>query len=235
MKKLATNVIPISISCDYQSFVSAYRTVKLTGDQDSKSFLLQSISPTFEKWERVFHSGQYSQDITILTLMQLLKTDNKPSKPISWKISTLKKWILESGITFQELCIEAFLLHLKKDTIVYDNYPTQLSFFFFLAKDVKMFLFKRIRRLLQKIKKCDLPNRFYVSPQDCYLDTYIDWFYLNTIQESDYLLYSVYILWLFNGSLTIKDIKNYYCLNQEDSKQLKEDLCQLIKTLQYSS
>lgn len=235
MKKLATNVIPISISCDYQSFVNAYRTAKILQDQDSKAYLLNAIRPTFKKWERVFHSGNYSQDITVSTLIQLLTTDNKPLKPISWKTTSLKAWIDLTGITFEDLCMEAFLCHLQKDTIVYDNYPTELSFFFFIAKDVKMFLFKIIRRILQKYKKCELPKSFYVAPQDYYLDTYIDWIYLNSIQKTNSLLYSAYFLWLFKGSLTIKDIKQYYHINQEDSKSLKEDLCQLIKVLQLSS
>jgi hypothetical protein len=235
MKKLATNVLPIIISSDYQSFVNAYRDAKLNNSQVSKTYLLKHINPTFKKWERVFYSKDYSQDITISTLIQLLTTDNKPSKPIAWKISSLKNWILTSGISFEELCIEAFLRHLKKDTIVYDNYPTQLSFFFFIAKDVKMFLFKIIRRILQKLKKCDLPNSFYTPVSDYYLDTYIDWIYLDNIQNENHLLYSAYLLWLFNNSFTVSQIKDYYKINQEDSKQLKEDLCQLIETLQFSS
>lgn len=235
MKKLATNVLPINISSDYQSFVDAYRDVKINNNQDSKTYLLKHINPTFKKWERVFYSGDYSQDITISTLIQLLTSDNKPLKPISWKLSSLKNWIITSGITFEELCIEAFLRHLNKDTIVYDNYPTQLSFFFFIAKDVKMFLFKIIRYILQKLKKCDLPHTFYTPVSNYYLDTYIDWIYLDTIQKQNYLLYSAYLLWLFNNTLTVGQIKDYYKMNQEDSKQLKENLCRLIETLQFNN
>ena len=129
MKKLATNIIPIDISCDYQLFVNAYRDAKINHTDEAKAFLLQALTPTFKKWDQVFHSGDYSKDITISTLIQLLSIDDKPLRPISWKISSLKNWILQTSITFEELCIEALLLHLQKETIVYPTYPNQLSFF----------------------------------------------------------------------------------------------------------
>lgn len=235
MTLLATNILPINISVKYSEYVDAYIDAKRNFDQTSLTFLIKAMHPTFKRWSKIFQSKQYEKDITIYTLIRLLKADNKPEMPIAWKIKSIKDWMSASGITFYELCQEAFISHIRKETVVHNNYPTELSFFFFIAKDVKMFLFKQIRHILQKLKKDYKTNfkNFYQSNK--FIDLYLDINYIENIQTTNYLLFGAYILFITKKQVTIKDLKKAFGLNNQEAKELKEALCQLTKTVLLSN
>jgi hypothetical protein len=232
---LNTTVIPVEINCDYKDFVKAYRSAKITADPESIQFLINALTPQFLIWESLLLSKDLFSNITLATLFSLLAMDNKPKDSLENKYNNLLYYMDFYAISFTDLCIEAFLLHLKKQTIVYSNYTKPKKFFFFLNKEIKSFLFKIIRKILQLHRKDFSTNPSKISLPDYSLDMYFDHSYLDKVQDNNPLLYSSYLFFLVNQKLSDYTLKDKYKLSVNQSKQLNEDLCQLIKTLLSSS
>lgn len=232
---LDTTVIPISITSDYKDFVKAYRDAKITGSLTSIEFLLDALASQFKIWEDLILKKDLFSNITIATLFSLIAMDNKPKDTLDNKYVNLLSYLDYYNLTFYDLCVEAFLLHIKKETIVYNNYTKPKKFFFFLNKEIKSFLFKIIRKILQTFKKDYYTNPSYFSLNDHYVDLYIDYNHLKSIQKTNPLLYSSYLFFLVNQKFSDYTLREKYKLSTTQSKKLNEDLCQLIKTLLLSS
>jgi hypothetical protein len=232
---LDTSILPIQIHCDYKDFVKAYRSAKITADPQSIQFLINALAPQFSTWESLLLSKDLFTNITLATLFSLLAMDDKPKDTLDNKYKNLLQHMNFYAISFTDLCIEAFLLHLKKQTIVYSNYTKPKKLFFFLNKEIKTFLFKIIRKILQTYRRDFSTNPSKIGLPNYSLDIYFDHSYLDKVQETNPLLYSSYLFFLVNQKLSDYTLKEKYKLSVNQSKQLNEDLCQLIKTLLLSS
>jgi hypothetical protein len=228
---LPTNITPITVSLSFSTFIRHYIKAKKTFCEDSISKLLVALDFQFQSWNRMFIEDDLSSDITIATLFKLLEMDTKPKDTLVNKVVCLKSFLHENALSFYDLCVECFLLHIQKKTIIYNDYKKELRFFFYLSKEIKMFLFKKIRYILQKAK-----SDFFTNPSDrqlCekYTTYYFDETHLNALSTQNPLLYSAYIFFLSTSLKNEKALKEKYNLTIKQSKKLKEDLCQLIKTL----
>ena len=233
---LSTKEIPIKIITSYQEFVDNYIIAKTNRTEEAVEYLLAALSHQFDKWNSIFASEDFNKDITLLTLYKILKADNKPTGSISWKLSSYNSYLKNNYLTFKDHLIESFLRHLKKDTIVYKNYPNELKFFFYLSKEIKSFLFKIIRQILQQTKRDWHSNRndFFFYAQKTSV-CHIDYLCLSNIEKQNKLLYSALILHLQNPTNQSIDYRTYFKLSYKETKRLKEDLCRLIKLLQLNN
>ena len=126
-------------------------------------------------------------------------------------------------------------MHLQKTTIIYPSYNNQKKFFFFIATEIKSFLFKSLRKILQEIKRDWYTNpTFFYFPKATSLK-YLDVNLLNKIEKTDTLLFSSYLFFLVNQSFSDYILRDKYKLSIKQSKKLNEDLCHLIKTLLLSN
>lgn len=233
--KLDTTVTPIVINTKYKDFVSAYKNAKTTGNLKSIEFLLVSLSDQFKSWEKLVKEKNLFTNITLATLFSLLAMDDKPKDTLTNKYNALVDYMDYYKISFSDLCIEAFLLHIRKETVVYNNYTNSKKFFFFLNKEIKTFLFKIIRKILQTYKRDYYTNpSFYYTP-DYSLDLYLDTKHLDNIKRKNTLLYSSYLFFLVNQKFSDYILREKFKLSINQSKELNEDLCQLIKTLLLNS
>ena len=232
---LAIDLIPITITCNYEVFVTNYRKAKLEKCFSSTTFLLESLSLQFKTWEKLFLRNDLFSNITLATLFSLLSIDNKPKDTLANKYFNLLNHMHYYEISFYDLCVDAFLMHISKQTKVYNNYTKPKKFFFFLNMEIKSFLFKIIRKILQLHKKdfYTNPSYFFISTQ--YLDLHVDYDYLSHVEKEDPLLYSAYLFFLVNQNFSDYTLRKKFKLSINQSKKLKEDLCQLIKTLLLSS
>jgi hypothetical protein len=228
---LSTDVIPIRINVPFQKFIDNYKLAKLSNDYTAKQYLLNALDSQFKSWDNLFDTGTYEQDITLLTLFKTLAKDDRPKDLIENKLSNLKFYFKYYSFTFYDYCVEAFLLHLKKDTIVYSTYSNPKKFFYFLSNEIKHFLFKLLRKILQEYKRDYYTNPSYFYFKKISNDNYLDVNLLNKIQKENILLFSAYLFFLVNQSFSDYILRDKYKLSIKQSKKLNEDLCHLIKTL----
>ena len=233
---LSTKRIPIEIVTPYQDFATNYIVAKTQKTEQSIQYLLGALDYQFNKWQSLFSSRDFKLDITLLTLYKILKADNKPNAPIDWKLSSYESYLKTNSLTFKDHLIESFLKHLKKDTIVYKSYPNEIKLLFYLSKEIKSFLFKIIRQILQEIKRDWHTNKteFFFYPQKTSV-CHIDYLCLSNVEKQNKLLYSALILHLQNPTNQSIDYRTYFKLSYKETKQLKENLCRLIKLLQLNN
>lgn len=227
--------IPISIDCSFQEFVSNYIKAKKTYNDSSILFLINNLDSNFSIWDSLVATKQFTKSIVLLTLFKLIKKDNKPEGSFTWKIKSILSYFKRTGITFKDLCIEAFLAHIRKPTKVFSRYNNQVKFFYFLSKELKSFLFKSLRKILQETKRDYYTNSSYFTFVKKQKDLHIDYNCLSYLQDEDILLYSAYLHFIANQKVNKTYLKSQYSLDDETSEKLKGDLCQLIETLLYVS
>ena len=236
MKKLATNKIPIKIPGKFSTFVSNYKAAKLNKDSAAISYMVQQLIPQFKIWEELFNTQEFDKDIVLYTLFHLIKIDNKPKDTFENKLKNINNHFTYYDVSFADFCIEAFLLHIKKQTKVYKNYNNELKFFFYISREIKFSLFVLLRKVLQKTKQDFFTNRTQLIRYEKFsIDLYIDVLHLQHIRENNLLLYSAYLFFLVNPTLSVYSLKYKYKLSLKQSKTLYEELCQLIKTLPLNS
>ena len=233
--RLATDVVSIKVTCDYNEFIMLYKDSKLTNNSESTIKLIESMNYQFDLWDQIYTSKSFSKDITLYTLFSLIKADDKPKGPIAWKLKSIDNYIKYTKISFKDLCLEAFLKHLKKETKVSKNYNHSIKFFFYLSKEIKMFLFKKLRNILQETRRDYYTNSSFFRLKKYYNDSYVDINLLEYIQENNMLLYSAYLLYLSNTKIKADTLRKTYNLSKTQANKLEEDLCLLIKTLPLSS
>ena len=215
---------------DFDFFMLNYRDFKQTKSIDSLEFCIDQINSCFDIWTDDFLKINFNNNINIVTLFSLLSKDDKPKASFAWKLDAYKKYLKANSLTFKDHLIEAFLTHMYKDTILYDNYPKQYKFLFYISQEIKYSLFKIIRRILQQFKR-----DFFTNPADPFFPTQ---FMLNSDLSLELyflflrnkLLYSV-IISLLHEKDTWKNIKLKYKLNNSDYILLKEEANSWIDTV----
>lgn len=233
--KLATNIVSIKVTCNYEEFVMLYKDFKLTNNPDSITKLIEYMNYQFDLWDQIYTCKSFAQDITLYTLFSLIKADDKPKGSIVWKLKSIDDYIKYTKITFKDLCVEAFLKHLNKKTRVCKSYNHSVKFFFYLSKEIKMFLFKKLRNILQETRRDYYTNSSFFRLKEYYNDYYIDINLLENIQNNNLLLYSAYLLYLSNPKIQTDAFKKKFNLSKTQAIKLEEDLCLLIKTLPLSN
>lgn len=234
MKKLSIKDSPLEISCSFKDFSLAYIDAKLHHSNSSLEFLLSNLYPNFLFWEHLILTNSYSENITTSTLVTLLKMDDKPKAKISWKLTALKQHLSYNNLSFTDLCVDAFLRHIKKETKVYSSYSNQFKLLFFINKEIKTFLFKIIRSILQQEKRDYYTNPSYNFNTCVYTDIHIDYILLSNIKNENPLLFSAFVYYI-TVDQKFPNIKKHFKLTDNEYLSLKEDLCQLIETLLSSS
>jgi len=225
---LEKNVLPFNINVSFSKFQEYYILSKTKKNSTSLEFVYKQLSPTFRRWEQMFTSGDYYSDITVYTLLRLLQADDRTPGTIENKIDLLKKYLSFFDLSFFDICSEAFLLHInKKSYIPMYKYSKPKDLFYYIAKEVKMFIFSIIRKMVNYQNKQDKIDFSSLSKSQCYYDLYFD---TNAILALSKLEYSHYMYLLLTGKFPSKTDLNY------DENFIKENLiCQLTKTLLYSN
>ena len=107
------------------------------------------------------------------------------------------------------------------------KYSKPKDLFYYIAKEIKMFIFSIIRKMINYQNKQDKIDFSSLSQSECYYDLYFD---TNAILALSKLEYSHYLYLLLTGKFPSKTDLNY------DENFIKENLiCQLTKTLLYSN
>lgn len=222
--KLSTSQIPLIINVESHIFIEAYKKAKKNKCIFNIEKTLTFLKPAFLHWQYVFNGTVPQDDINIYTLFLLLKADDRPKGDLSWKINTYKEYLRFNSLTLVDELNECFLQHInKKYKRVYPNYPKVFRLLFYLAKEIKMFLFKKIRKVLANVVR----NNNYLIPinNDYTVDNYLVFY-----DYDNDLHHSVFILLLNNH--TVKDISIKLNLTQ---KKTKEIICQLANQMLLSS
>ena len=222
--KLSTHQIPLKINVDSDLFIQAYKEAKKNKCILNIEKTLTFLKPAFLHWQSVFYGTTPQQDINIYTLFKLLKADDRPKGTLLWKINTYKQYLEFNSLSLIDELNECFLQHIyKKYKRVYSNYPKIFKLLFYLAKEIKMFLFKKIRKVLAK----NVRNNNYLIPinYDYTVDNYLVFYDYNND-----LHHSVFILLLNNH--TVKDISLKLNLTQ---KKTKDIICQLANQMLLSN
>jgi hypothetical protein len=231
------------ITTDYDDFVYHYQNVyckisKLKNIKDislkeSIHFLLKALDSFFNALNVLFKKTEYSKNVTIYTLIQLLKKDDRPKACIKWKIKQYLNYLKINNLSFKDHLIDAFLMHLNKKHLRKPKYKKNYKLFYFINCEIKSFLFKIIRKVIYKSKRDFYTNSSYFSKSLKYFDIYKDNGYLSIVKKENPFLFSMYIKYIedYDDQGFYLFLKTY----SNNSKKDKEDLCQLIKKLLYSS
>jgi hypothetical protein len=188
------------------------------------------ISSNFIQWQTDYQQPNYNGNINILTLFSLLAKDDKPKALISWKKETYNKYLEDNNLSFYDHCVEAFLMHMNKDTIVYDRYPKDYKFLFYLSQEIKYALFKIIRKVLQQSKRDWFTNPTFFDLENQYYESYDLKIDLSFLFLNDKFLHSLIMLLIYEEA-TWKDIKNKYNLNNKQLADAKKEVIKWISTV----
>lgn len=218
------------ITSDYNLFVRSYIEANLTKDLDAINFCLKSLQCNFKLLTELFNKKSFKANILLATLTSLLAKDDKPKASLTWKLNKYNEYLFNNGLTFYDHLQEAFLHHIYHVKTVYKNYPKSYKLFYYISNEIKMFLFKIIRKICQICKRDYYTNSSYISLPAYTKDLYIDTKLISIIEKQNPLLFSFYMLSI-STNFNSKKIKYALKLNNPQYKKLKEELCQLIKQL----
>jgi hypothetical protein len=221
---LEKNILPFSLTVDFNTFQEKYILAKKTKDSKAIAFVYNQLSPTFSMWDYKFRNSDYYSDITIYTLLRLLQADDRTPGTIENKLNLLKKHFNFFQLTFYDICLEAFLMHInKKAYIPMYKYSKPKDLFYYIAKEIKMFIFSIIRKLINYENKQEQIDLSCLFEDGYYYDSYVDMDILSSFNE---LEYSHYLYLLLMGKFPSKLDLNY------NKNFIKDDLiCQLTKML----
>lgn len=207
----------------YADFLKAYRDYKTNKNKDSLALCLELLQPCFTSWQEDFLSSGFNENINILTLFSLLAKDDKPKGSFEFKLNAYKDFLQANQLSFSDHLNEAFLMHMQKQTILYESYPKDYKFLFYISQEIKYSLFKIIRRILQSTRR-----DFFTNPSPLYIHSSFDIqtdlsleFYF--IFHNNKLLYSVLMSLVYEKN-TWKNIKKKFNLNNQDYILLKEEV-----------
>lgn len=183
------DVPPLRLNVDFQHFVQVYKTAYNESCEISLTKLIGFMSYAFDCWVLAWESGNYASDINIASLINLLEKDDRPIGTASWKRDVFNLYLDASGITLKEELLFCFMQHFRKEKHLYNEYYRPKNFLFYIAREVKMFLFKKIRSIVAHYKR----NNNFTIPCKLdlgYYDYSLDTFYLeqNTLHFNVLLL-----------------------------------------------
>lgn len=227
-----TNVIPIYNNINFKTFQSDYINVKKYKCKKSYSKILNKILPTFLVWQACYEAKSYYKDITFYTLLRLLEADDQTPGTLENKFYLLNKYFKANNISFLDLCIEAFILHLnKKSHVPASKYKKEKKFWFYVVNEIKMFIFSIIRKYILEVNR----DLLYKTTQEinCFIIEpfiYIDLSIPDSFDEDDLKMYLYNKLTHYKPSIENNNFK--YTLNLSKKR---DDLCQLIEQMQSSN
>lgn len=135
-------------------FQEAYIKAKKDKDLEAFQYCLDALDTSFNYLTYLFDNDLYHKNLLLLTLIKVLKADNKPEAPIQWKLQVIKEHYAFSGITFKDDLIFAFIQHVNKQHDLLPKYYLHKgALLFFIAKELKSFLFKLLRKVLYTYKR----------------------------------------------------------------------------------
>lgn len=222
--KLDTNVQPLEINVSFDTFVNVYRSAMQHKETDCINQLIKIMIYAFQPWVKSWETKDYKANINIFTLINLIKADDKPKGTLSWKIKTYSDYLEFNNITFQDELLYCLAQHINKPKIIYREYFRSKNLLFFIAKDIKMFLFKKIRKVLA----ANIRNNNYLLPlpdETSYYDSYMDLLYLE-----NYPLHNNVLLLILNNS-TAEQIRSTLNLSRLQYKDIYKCLSQNLKQL----
>lgn len=219
-----TDVLPLELTVPFQEFVSVYRAANLDPTEINFNKLYNLLQPAFKVWQQVWVSKRYIDNVNISSLINLLRADNSPVGDIKWKLKTYNEYLRLNNLTLVDELNYCLVEHFKKDKHIYDRYYEEKNLLFFIAKDIKMFLFKKIRKVLANYRKCgDFKLRYPHSK--IYYDFTLDLSFLETSALHNTVLL---LLMQQNGCANIKNILS---ISQKQYKETVECLLQNLKQL----
>jgi hypothetical protein len=207
----------------YEDFLKSYRDYKTNRKQHSLDSCLDLLQPCFISWQKDFLLPSFNDNINILTLFSLLAKDNKPKGSFEFKLNSYKHFLNTNQLSFLDHLNEAFLMHMQKQTILYEAYPKDYKFLFYISQEIKYALFKIIRKILQFSKRDFFTNssHLYIQPQVIIENHLSLEFYF--IFHNNKLLYSILMSLIYEKN-TWKNIKKKFNLNNQDYVLLKEEV-----------
>lgn len=222
--KLDTDVLPLNINISFQDFVNIYRLAVTTKESTAYEKLYNAMQYCFSYWVTAWETSKYYLDINIYTLIRLLKADNKPAACIDWKLNTYKSFLTFNSLTILDELNYCLVQHVNKVRTIYREYFRPKNLLFFIAKDIKMFLFKKIRSILSAHIR---NNNFLIpiSSKKSYYDFHIDYTYLE-----NYPLHNNVLL-LILDNLKSEDIRSLLNLSRDTYKEIYTCLLQNLKQL----
>ena len=228
LKKVILNkdVMPFSITISFDSFQKEYLNFKRNKNLNSLNIVYQELLSQFLIWQNKLLNKDYYTDITIYTLLRILEADSKTPGTLTNKLQLLFEYLNFFEISFLDICTEAFLLHMNKTSYLpMYKYSKQKDLFYYIAKEVKMFIFSLIRKCINYQYKTNLLQSSLTSLTN-FSSYEID---TNFISTSDIPLNSLkYLIDLsLSNSNPTKNNPNFKNLNLDFEK---EYLCNLIKT-----
>jgi hypothetical protein len=221
---LDKNVFPFSLSSEFSLFQEKYILSKKNKDPHAITFVFQQLAPTFSKWDFMMKNDDFYSDITIYTLLRLLQADDRTPKTIENKLALLKRYLNFFTLSFYDICVEAFFLHInKKAYIPMYKYSKPKDLFYYIAKEIKMFIFSIVRKMINYQNRQEKIDFSSFSLKESYYDSYFDANVISTFSEVEY---SHYLYLLIMGKFPNKNDINY------TENFIKDDLiCQLTKML----
>ena len=219
---LPKDVLPFNTEVPFDIFQERYIKAKRNRSKEDLRFIFDSLLKDFNDWALLLTQKQYHTNITIYTLMRLLKSDDKTPGSLYNKIDLLEKYLEFFSLTYIDIIQEAFLLHMnKKSYIPMYRYSKIKDLYYYIAKEIKMFIFSIFRKYINYQNKQLVLNDTFFSPSSTsYEDVYYDKAYLEKIPIDAYRTFLYALL-----------TQQLYKKTSLTSNQQKGYLCQLIKTL----
>lgn len=229
---LDTNILPIYNNINFETFQSKYIAVKKYKCKKSYSYILNKILPTFLMWQTCYENGSYYKDITIYTFLRLLEADDQTPGTLNNKLNLLNKYFKFNQMSFLDLCIDAFILHLnKKAHIPASKYKIEKKFWFYVVNEIKMFIFSIARKYILEVnrdllyKTTESFDYFIIEPF-----IYTDMSIPDNLDGDDLKMYLYNKLTYYKPS--VENINFKYTSNLSEKR---DNLCRLIKQMQSSN
>ena len=220
-----TSVNPLEINIAFKDFANIYRASVKYKDEKSIVRLIGIMRHAFSSWEEAWVTLDYSKNINIASLINLLKADNKPVAPIDWKIDTYNKYLAVAGLSITDELIFCLMQHIqKKKKFVQKRYKRPKKLLFFIAKDIKMFLFKKIRGVVSRYRTYNN----YLTPLPEKTITYDE--VIDNVFLMQNILYRNFLL-LYSQGLNETEIREILFLTRPQYKELFLWLSQNLKLL----
>lgn len=223
---LNKDVLPFHIKVSFDEFQKNYIKAKKHKDKKSLNFVFYCLYEDFLNWANSFNNKDYYSNITIYTCLRLLKSDNKTPGDLNNKIKLLESYFDFFNITYLDVIQESFILHMnKKSYIPIKKYSKPKDLFYYIAKEIKMFIFSIFRKYINYQKK---QNFISILDNYCCPKSYFDSFYDKNALK--YIPVDIYRSLIYS-LLTQKKYKNKNINNFQQERYL----CQLIKILPYNN
>lgn len=199
--------LSIQATGSFYLFQKNYLLAKKHNDEKAFSYCITALDYCFDYLQYLFDNDLYTNNLLLLTLLKVLRADNKPVGSIEWKMSVYKDYLSFNNLTFKDDLIFAFIQHVNRTHKLPELYRTEAPLMYLITRELKSFLFKHIRKVLYT----HVRNGAYLIPiQDevFYFDSFLD----KTMFDNNKVLSHYLYLLSTNKKSPIQDIDQ--CLFQ---------------------